>query len=230
MARYGDFVLLDPPFKAKTLLLWCGPAVLLLLGAGGIYALLRRRQDRAPEPLSEAERSRLAELMAETAERRGRRGSPAKDDPALGSGRPALPGVVAVLALPLLGRRAAVGADRPRSRRLSRPAGRARARGRRAACCRRPRPPRHGSRSSAGCWPPRAQPDAAAQGGRGHGAARAWLGAGLLLLLLPAATVAIYLDVGSPDLPAFPSPMRTAAPAPAGNQQMARRQPSSKPA
>jgi cytochrome c-type biogenesis protein CcmH len=68
VARYGDFVLLDPPFKAKTLLLWCGPAVLLLLGAGGIYALLRRRQDRAPEPLNEAERSRLAELMAENAE------------------------------------------------------------------------------------------------------------------------------------------------------------------
>ena len=69
VARYGDFVLLDPPFKAKTLLLWCGPAVLLLLGAGGIYALLRRRPAGAPElPLSEAERSRLAELMAENAE------------------------------------------------------------------------------------------------------------------------------------------------------------------
>jgi cytochrome c-type biogenesis protein CcmH len=73
VARYGDFVLLDPPFKAKTLLLWCGPAVLLLLGAGGIYALLRRRQDSAPElPLSEAERGRLAELMAENAEVRAR--------------------------------------------------------------------------------------------------------------------------------------------------------------
>ena len=65
VARYGDFVLLDPPFKAKTLLLWCGPAVLLLLGAGGIYALLRRRPAGAAEPLSEVERSRLAELMAE---------------------------------------------------------------------------------------------------------------------------------------------------------------------
>jgi len=67
VARYGDFVLLDPPFKGKTLLLWCGPAVLLLLGAGGIYVLLRRRPAGAPEPLSEAERRRVAELMAETA-------------------------------------------------------------------------------------------------------------------------------------------------------------------
>jgi cytochrome c-type biogenesis protein CcmH len=68
VARYGDFVLLDPPFKAKTLLLWCGPAVLLLIGAGGIYALLRRRPTGATEPLSDAERSRLAELMVENAE------------------------------------------------------------------------------------------------------------------------------------------------------------------
>ena len=68
VARYGDFVLLDPPFKAKTLLLWCGPAVLLLIGAGGIYALLRRRPAGTAEPLSEAERSRLAELMAQNAE------------------------------------------------------------------------------------------------------------------------------------------------------------------
>ena len=66
VARYGDFVLLDPPFETKTLMLWLGPAILLLLGAGGIYALLRRRPATAPEaPLSEAERQRLAELTAE---------------------------------------------------------------------------------------------------------------------------------------------------------------------
>jgi cytochrome c-type biogenesis protein CcmH len=66
VARYGDFVLLDPPFKAKTLVLWLGPALLLLLGAGGIYARLRRRPGAAPEaPLSEAERRRLAELTTE---------------------------------------------------------------------------------------------------------------------------------------------------------------------
>ena len=41
----------------------------------------------------------------------------------------------------------------------------------------------------------------------------------MLLLLLPAAAVAIYLDIGSPDLPALPFADRTAAPA--ENQQMA---------
>jgi len=67
VARYGDFVLLDPPFEAKTLILWLGPALVLLLGAGGIYAALRRRPAAAaPEtPLSEAERQRLADITAE---------------------------------------------------------------------------------------------------------------------------------------------------------------------
>jgi cytochrome c-type biogenesis protein CcmH len=66
VARYGDFVLLDPPFEAKTLILWFGPALVLLLGAGGICTALRRRQPAAPAetPLSEAERQRLAEISA----------------------------------------------------------------------------------------------------------------------------------------------------------------------
>ena len=69
VARYGDFVLLDPPFEAKTLILWLGPALVLLLGAGAIYAALHRRQVATAEtPLSEAERQRLAELTAEDGE------------------------------------------------------------------------------------------------------------------------------------------------------------------
>ncbi len=70
VARYGDFVLLDPPLEARTLALWFGPPLLLLLGAGGIYAVLRRRPAAAQAPLSEAERRRLAELTGE-AERPG---------------------------------------------------------------------------------------------------------------------------------------------------------------
>jgi cytochrome c-type biogenesis protein CcmH len=30
--RYGDFILFDPPVKGVTVLLWCGPALFLLLG------------------------------------------------------------------------------------------------------------------------------------------------------------------------------------------------------
>jgi cytochrome c-type biogenesis protein CcmH len=63
VARYGDFVLLNPPFELKTVILWLWPLLLLLLGVG-IIALGARRRRRlvAPAPLSEDERRRLAEL------------------------------------------------------------------------------------------------------------------------------------------------------------------------
>ena len=44
-ARYGDFVLYRPPWKASTALLWLGP-VLLLAGALGSLALVLRRRSR----------------------------------------------------------------------------------------------------------------------------------------------------------------------------------------
>ena len=42
--RYGDFVLYRPPFKTSTLVLWLGPALLLLLAVGTLIRVLRRRQ------------------------------------------------------------------------------------------------------------------------------------------------------------------------------------------
>jgi cytochrome c-type biogenesis protein CcmH len=44
VARYGDFVLYDPPLKRTTWLLWVGPFV--LLGGGGVlwWMVLRRRE------------------------------------------------------------------------------------------------------------------------------------------------------------------------------------------
>ena len=41
--RYGDFVLYRPPVKATTLLLWFGPALMLLLGFGALAVVMRRR-------------------------------------------------------------------------------------------------------------------------------------------------------------------------------------------
>jgi cytochrome c-type biogenesis protein CcmH len=62
VARYGDFVLYRPPFKATTIALWAGPFVFLVLGAWLLVRLLRRRT--APErELSEAERARAAKLL-----------------------------------------------------------------------------------------------------------------------------------------------------------------------
>ena len=62
VARYGDFVLYRPPFKATTIALWAGPFLLLALG---IVILVRRiARRRAPEPpLSDAERARAAQLL-----------------------------------------------------------------------------------------------------------------------------------------------------------------------
>jgi len=61
VARYGDFVLYRPPFKATTAALWTGPFVLLALGA---WLLVRRVRKRAPPPgLTEAERRRAAQLL-----------------------------------------------------------------------------------------------------------------------------------------------------------------------
>ncbi len=71
VARYGDFVLLNPPFKPKTYLLWFGPALILLLGLLLVVAYLRRGRMMAGEPqsapLSEAERRRVEALLDEDA-------------------------------------------------------------------------------------------------------------------------------------------------------------------
>jgi cytochrome c-type biogenesis protein CcmH len=43
VARYNDFVLYDPPLKPGTLLLWFTPLALVIVGAGVLVAILRRR-------------------------------------------------------------------------------------------------------------------------------------------------------------------------------------------
>lgn len=64
VARYGDFILLSPPFALSTLLLWLTPV--LALTAGGAAAILRAR--RSPhviaERLSASEEERLARIIA----------------------------------------------------------------------------------------------------------------------------------------------------------------------
>lgn len=44
VARYGDFVLYNPPLKASTLLLWLGPFALLALAAGILAVNIGRRR------------------------------------------------------------------------------------------------------------------------------------------------------------------------------------------
>lgn len=64
-ARYGDFVLLKPPFKLKTVLLWAGPAAVLILGLIGICIYFKRRGTGGEEavPLTAEEERRLTALL-----------------------------------------------------------------------------------------------------------------------------------------------------------------------
>lgn len=64
VARYGDFVLYQPPLKPSTVLLWSGPLILVL---GGVWMLLKARRESAlavkpdEKALAEAKRALLGE-------------------------------------------------------------------------------------------------------------------------------------------------------------------------
>lgn len=63
-ARYGDFVLYEPPFKPLTVLLWFGPLLLLAIGIFIAMRVVRARRSLAAEaPLSEADRVRAEKLL-----------------------------------------------------------------------------------------------------------------------------------------------------------------------
>jgi cytochrome c-type biogenesis protein CcmH len=61
VSRYGDFILLKPPLKPETLLLWLSPALVLCLGAGAAL-FAHRRVPGATPALSAEEERRLAAL------------------------------------------------------------------------------------------------------------------------------------------------------------------------
>ncbi|MBS0485662.1 MAG: cytochrome c-type biogenesis protein CcmH [Proteobacteria bacterium] len=64
--RYGDFVLYNPPMKATTILLWFGPAALLLFGLISLVMYLRRRRVQIEEvSLSQAELEKAEALLNE---------------------------------------------------------------------------------------------------------------------------------------------------------------------
>jgi cytochrome c-type biogenesis protein CcmH len=62
VARYGDFILLKPPFEMATLLLWGTPVVVLV--AGGILAFgWRRRRAAGAGALSRDEEETLTRIL-----------------------------------------------------------------------------------------------------------------------------------------------------------------------
>jgi len=64
VARYGDFVLYDPPLKPSTYVLWFGPFVLIGIGAVFMVRALLRRKATPDQDLSDEERQRLQDLLA----------------------------------------------------------------------------------------------------------------------------------------------------------------------
>jgi cytochrome c-type biogenesis protein CcmH len=65
VGRYGNFVLYRPPLEASTILLWGGPFVLLLIGAGGLLIYVRRRARQDDAPLDAAQRKQAEKLLAD---------------------------------------------------------------------------------------------------------------------------------------------------------------------
>ncbi len=64
--RYGEFVLFSPLVKSTTWLLWFGPLLLLIVGLGVLFVVLRQRRkmmQRAPA-LSADEHARAASLLS----------------------------------------------------------------------------------------------------------------------------------------------------------------------
>ena len=70
-ARYGDFVLLNPPFNTRTFLLWGGPAGVFIIGLIGVIIYFRRRGTNPDQEvhLTADEEHRLNALLDEEAER-----------------------------------------------------------------------------------------------------------------------------------------------------------------
>jgi cytochrome c-type biogenesis protein CcmH len=65
VARYGEYVLLNPVMAPHTLLLWFAAPVVLLVGGAGIAIAVRRKRrvsPVAPAPLSAEEQAALDEL------------------------------------------------------------------------------------------------------------------------------------------------------------------------
>lgn len=70
VSRYGDFVLLRPPVKGATFLLWAGPGILAAIGVISIVLFFRRRQTLPQEkasrpPLNATEQQRINDLLDE---------------------------------------------------------------------------------------------------------------------------------------------------------------------
>ena len=66
VARYGDFVLYNPPLKPSTWLIWFGPFVLLLVAAVLLLRAIRRQKNTQAAEITAEERARLDAILGST--------------------------------------------------------------------------------------------------------------------------------------------------------------------
>ncbi len=65
VARYGNFVLYNPPVQTNTLLLWGGPFLIFVAGLVILVRIIRRRPSTDEHVLSEEERKRAEALLVQ---------------------------------------------------------------------------------------------------------------------------------------------------------------------
>jgi cytochrome c-type biogenesis protein CcmH len=66
-ARYGDFVLYNPPVKPSTYVIWYGPFLLFAIGVLLLIRTVRQRSRQREQDFSEQERARLKQVLGEDA-------------------------------------------------------------------------------------------------------------------------------------------------------------------
>ena len=63
VARYGEYVLLEPTKDGFNMILWVAPLGMLILALGAGFATVRRKGTASSDALTEAEKARLEEIM-----------------------------------------------------------------------------------------------------------------------------------------------------------------------
>ena len=63
--RYGDFVLYNPPFTARTVVIWLMPVALAVLGGIVLFFLLARAREKRAVALDASAQSRLRAILEE---------------------------------------------------------------------------------------------------------------------------------------------------------------------
>jgi len=66
VARYGDFVLYDPPLQANTWMLWFGPFLFLLAGLIIMFRFIRSRRTANAGDSGKVDSERVSRLLGET--------------------------------------------------------------------------------------------------------------------------------------------------------------------